>query len=545
MPAPLLDRTTSCPIEGTLSPPDTCLEQLKPPFPHLESENTSPGSNDTEAKPAIDSPSSVSPPEDSEQTQEKTGGGRFSNNPYGTVLATIAEQGSTSTLLASTNQSQWPNRMRVEQDAAALSEIRKIVTGRPAESSSEETALAEDSAELDKQSLERKDITQTPPAIESGVLQHDDDTCLRGHGPSLLVISKGPNSHHSAALGQASMRSRSSCFSPKHLFHIFPDYIQLGSASREDEKLHLVPANGTEIHPPANLSRSVVTGNEGCQRIGISEASDDTVGTRYLPQGHIPSPPSPFRKNSGNRSSASTQSSRKTVDEWSSGKCNFSASKQQLSEGISNEDTLLPTFNTNPSDHDDAAKASRSCSSSRLIFHPPPHQSCSDIQSQHRSGSIHKASGTSQSGIPSAHTFRSAALESLLPIAAAEGIIIPYTLTPQCKPQVQNKTTNTPATHFETSHSELSVLYHRGDVCRHRAAAYVAKGVKPQDTLLQMLEQVSVDGAVEIRERKDWCWRCRAEKRLGFVAGVAVPARCCFVANDRAGDVERARLVDI
>lgn len=73
----------------------------------------------------------------------------------------------------------------------------------------------------------------------------------------------------------------------------------------------------------------------------------------------------------------------------------------------------------------------------------------------------------------------------------------------------------------------------------------MVQGNKPQDNLGQMLEEARVDGAVEIRERKDWCWRCRVEKKWDRVAGVSMPKSCCFSGVDKAGEAERARLVDV
>ncbi|TLD21706.1 hypothetical protein E2P81_ATG08294 [Venturia nashicola] len=455
----------------------------------------------------MSTPPTVSPPATCQHQLEPAidcidpAGGKFFNNPYGTVLTTIVELGSTSTLLADSNQSQSPNRAIIEPDAAAVKEFRRIVNGRSSETSSEKAAAY-----------------------------------------------KGPNDDHRAKLGQASTRIRSECSSPKHLFHIFPDYIQLGSVARH-EKPHHVQMDCTETRTPSN---SAVVIYEACQRLGVSEASEDTVGTRYLPVGHSPRPCSHQRR-SATRSSTSSQAPRTSVDEWASAKYNSSAGEQQHKEDTVGQvpykiepNGILDDYrNTNKVHVSFSSTRDRSCSTSRPTAHtPPPAYACQHNQRRlSASSSSLENRGSSQMGTPSIHTFRSAALESLLPIAAAQGIIIPYTLTPRHNNQARSSSNRT--TRFETSHSELSVLYHRGDVCRHRAAAYMAKGIEPQDTLLEMLEQVRVDGAVEIRERKDWCWRCRVEKRLDGIAGAAVPRSCCFSGADKAGTAERARLVDV
>ncbi|KAE9962419.1 hypothetical protein EG328_000497 [Venturia inaequalis] len=558
MSTPLLVRSTSSPSKATVSSPDTFQLQLKPASPHPD-----PISIPTEADPAaIDPQSALSLAEDLDldQTQEETVGGRFFNNPYGTVLTTIAELGSTSTLLADPNEPQRPNRARIEQDAAALKEFRKIVDGRTSESSSEEIAAAGGNVGLGRQSLEKKmlaeerlseeRLAEKKLATESGVLEHTG-TCLSDHGSALPGSTrKGPSDDHRANLGQASTKIRSECLSPKHLFHIFPDYIQLGSTSQL-ETPHHVQTNSTETQPRSN---SVVTIYEGCQRLGISEASEDTVGTRYLPVGHVSHPSSSQeQRRSAASSSTSAQAPRRSVDEWAYGKYTYSAGRQQHHDGSASQDSYQIESNDKIGNYADTGKVNFSSSSAnngsrsplRSTTHSPPSQAHASQQNRRRSSapSSLENRGISQMGTPSTHTFRSAALESLLPIAAAEGIIIPYTLTPHHATQA--RTPSNPTTRLETSHSEVSVLFHRGNVCRHRAAAYLDKGIEPRDTLLQIPEQARFDGAVEIRERRDWCWRCRVERRMDRVAGAAMPKSCCFSGADKAGEAERARLVDV
>lgn len=541
---------TPTPGKGTVSPPDTCQHQLNSACPHPESPDTRRTCIDTEAEPAVIDPQSSfrqANHVDLDQTQERTVGGKFFNNPYGTVLTTIVELGSTSTLLADPTESQLSNRSHVEQDAAAVKEFRKIVNGRASENSSEETAAAAAGGNvgLERQSLEQKQLAEQPLAVESHVLEHNG-TCPSDHASALLGPHKGPNDGHRVELGQASTKVRSECSSPRHLFHIFPDYIQLGSVSQHG-KPHHVRTNSTETRSRSN---SVVTIYEGCQPLGISEASEDTVGTRYLPAGHILYPSSHEERRSTTRSSTSTQAPRRSVDEWAYGKYNSSTGKHHHDEGTAGQDSNKSQLNDVLGDDGGNNRVSsrsingRSRSPLRSPTHTPPQVNASE-QNQRRSSAPSSLENreTSQLGTASTHTFRSAALESLLPLAAAEGIIIPFTLTPHHNTQA--RASGNPTTPFETSHSELSVLYHRGDVCRHRAAAYVAKGIEPQDTLLQMLEQVRLDGAVEIRERKDWCWRCRVEKKLDRVTGAAMPKSCCLFGDGKVGGTERARLVDV
>lgn len=384
MSTPLLVRSTSSCSKGTLSPSDTCQQSASP---HFDSPHTSRIPMDADAKPAIDPQSIVSRAGnvDLDQTQEMTAGGRFFNNPYGTVLTTIVELGSTSTLLANANESQLLDRARVDQDAAAVKEFRKIVNSRSSESSSEEAAeAAGGNTGLERQSFEQNLLAEKQLAVESRVLEHNG-TGLSDHGSSLLGTPKGPNHGYRAKLGQASTEIRLECSSPKHLFHIFPDYIQLGSVSQH-EPPHHVHTRSTETRPRSN---SVVAIYSGCQHIGISEASDDTVGTSYLPVGHIPHSPSHEQRRSETRSSASTHTPRWSIDEWASIKHNSSAGKQQHNEGTLDQESYETQLNDILGDYG-AVNTSRSTNNRsrsplRYTAFPPPRQACSAQQNQRRS----------------------------------------------------------------------------------------------------------------------------------------------------------------
>ena len=102
-------------------------------------------------------------------------------------------------------------------------------------------------------------------------------------------------------------------------------------------------------------------------------------------------------------------------------------------------------------------------------------------------------------------SFRSAALETLLPVAASEGIVRQVCLVSRRSP--------TPvASHSQLKSSNLEIcrLYHGGNICAHKAARYTASANPyTEEDFQQQLERASVDGAVEIRERNGSCWKCR------------------------------------
>lgn len=531
MSTPLLDRTTISPSKGTVSPPDTYPHQLRPVFPTSDGihySNPSSFSIDTGAEgTALQSASVADRAEELVHLQEKKVGVKFANNPNGTILTTIVERGSNATLLVDDNVSQLPERVRAEQDAAALSEFRNIMNSRLSESASEHVGLGE-------QAAIKNDL-----AAQSTVLEDvDASTCLPNHRSS----SDGPNVGHRIALGQESTKSRQECSSPKHLFHIFPDFIQLGSISQPENSRH-VQTSSTKAH----LQTESAASQAQCQHNGNSETSDDSVGTRYLPVDFISSPPSHTSRRHPNSSSVSSRSLGKSSDEFCSSKSKASTNGPRRGQGSSGQTSYESPLDEILEGYDDALMQMKNPSNSPTpcATNPPMRTPSTQQPHHHRqsASSSHETGGTFQTSTRSTHTFRSAALESLLPIAAAEGIIVPCTLTPHTTTQV--RAASNPTTPFETSHAELSVLYHRGDVCRHRASAYAAAGIEPQDTLLQMLEAVSVDGAVEIRERKDLCWRCRAEKQWKQCTGLAMSKGCCFFGVEKADEVERARLVDV
>jgi hypothetical protein len=610
MATPLSD-TSSPSSTHTTSPTDTYPQQLRTASPDL---NASPGlvsRSDNETKPARILQALHT---ETEEQVEIAGGKkswalpssmRYANNPHGTILTTIVERESNASLFEIQKRSQLPVRARVEQglaDAAALCEFESILNGTATpRSSSEEVNPSDRTNDLGshvgfgKQPLQVFDSQNRNKELE------DLGTCLSENRSSPSGTPKGPNPSR-VALGQSSAKGRPECSSPKHIFHIFPDFIQLDSFSQNEDSYYV-------------------------QSNSMNTSSNDSTITRYTPVGFIPPPPTHVSGRRVNRSSTSTQKSSgkpppssvtdnaesiraagsisppwSNQDEENKTKSSrplplsfgsrneVPTSSQQRAQQASRQTSCELPLNDNLEDSDVLVRANiswptrdRSDASSpsqeqwprissaavaltdtersqlfwtqqsnsapvntireisRYTTYPPSRAHSSHCQQS--VSSSHDKPGTVQPGTPCTHTFRSAALESLLPIAAAEGIVIPYTLTPRRNTQV--RTPSNPTTHFETSHSELSVLYHRGDICQHRAAAYAARGVELQDTLFQMLESVKVDGAVEIKEKKDWCWRCQVQKKWSSFSGVVMPKSCCFSGVDKADEFKSARLISL
>jgi len=137
-------------------------------------------------------------------------------------------------------------------------------------------------------------------------------------------------------------------------------------------------------------------------------------------------------------------------------------------------------------------------------------------------------------------TFPSAALESLLTIAVSQGIVRTYYPSPHrshldASGEVKDKL----LTYDETSHLDLGILYHRGSVCPHKMFNTESDALRHQHFLKRM-ESASVDGAVEVRERKNRCWRCRIEARVRGAVKLLDTAVCCGGEND-----ETIRSIDI
>lgn len=124
-------------------------------------------------------------------------------------------------------------------------------------------------------------------------------------------------------------------------------------------------------------------------------------------------------------------------------------------------------------------------------------------------------------------TFRSAALGALLPIAAAEGIVRPlpvYIRFPSPCPQSPLPPPRT------TQSLEVTRLFHRGEICEHRARRFSSE--QEVEILLEQLGRVSTDGAAEILEKKDLCWRCKIRRKFEGVNRLW----CCYGGHGDIGE---------
>lgn len=118
-------------------------------------------------------------------------------------------------------------------------------------------------------------------------------------------------------------------------------------------------------------------------------------------------------------------------------------------------------------------------------------------------------------------TIRSAALSSLLPIAASQGIARPVTVAQVTRPRARPR---------QPSPEPLSVtrLYTNGQICRHRLKQTTgATRKKENDAFAKALTTIDpVDGAVEVSEMKDVCWRCAARDEIHCLAGLLYHCIC-------------------
>jgi hypothetical protein len=136
--------------------------------------------------------------------------------------------------------------------------------------------------------------------------------------------------------------------------------------------------------------------------------------------------------------------------------------------------------------------------------------------------STHPKNGLALPSTAHVQQFRSAALGSLLPIAASQGIAQPLDLDRAGR-----------SSHRSPPPLIVKRLYTQGEVCRHRTKESDAKvASKDRDVLTTAMAATDpVDGAVEISEKKDVCWRCAV--RSGFHVTTDLLLHCACAKTER------------
>jgi len=131
-------------------------------------------------------------------------------------------------------------------------------------------------------------------------------------------------------------------------------------------------------------------------------------------------------------------------------------------------------------------------------------------------------------------TFRSAALGALLPIAAAEGIVRPLPVFVPFRPP-------TPPHPSQTRNSlDIARLFHRGDICEHRARRFSSN--QEVEILLEQLGGVSTDGAAEMLEKEDFCWKCKVRRKFENASKLW----CCHSGlGDEGRDATRSEMREV
>jgi hypothetical protein len=129
------------------------------------------------------------------------------------------------------------------------------------------------------------------------------------------------------------------------------------------------------------------------------------------------------------------------------------------------------------------------------------------------------------SSITRVQTVRSAALGSLLPVAALEGLAQPLILADGLRA--------TP-TRPQPRSSEVDVhrLYICDKVCSHRISHYNGTGTSSGGhELAQVISTMNrVDGTMEVSEkRRDVCWKCTTRDGVRIATGLLL---CCFSSKD-------------
>lgn len=130
---------------------------------------------------------------------------------------------------------------------------------------------------------------------------------------------------------------------------------------------------------------------------------------------------------------------------------------------------------------------------------------------------LHPNSGVKLPNTAHVEHFRSAALGTLLPIAASQGIARPVDLDERV-----GSAQRSPAPLIVTR------LYTQGEVCRHRARELGAGATGKDHNVLAtaMAAMDPVDGAVEISEKSDMCWRCAVRSGIHVVADLLLHCAC-------------------
>jgi hypothetical protein len=133
-------------------------------------------------------------------------------------------------------------------------------------------------------------------------------------------------------------------------------------------------------------------------------------------------------------------------------------------------------------------------------------------------------------------SIRSAALDSLLPVAASQGIARPIVLSDNRRTSVRPPSVQPP-----------DVRSHRpgADVCCHRAKRYTAPHtIQEHKVLAQQIAQMHpVDGAIDLQVAPtDLCWKCAAKNGWSLVEHLVL---CCGQCGGKGNERVEAEDADM